>query len=137
MTLAWSMQQPTQMALFCFPSVLCTLSWSWEHTECLCTCAAASSPDTVEGAYGGTACSVPEQTALVLGLSICSFHQHEKQAANQESRARIALVPFIGSLLSPHTYTRKPSKHHSPCLSLSSLSAHLEGGGCHSRGHCC
>lgn len=123
----WSVQQPTQMALFSFPSVLCSLSWSWARTESLCTCAAASSPDAVEGAYGGTACSVPHQRALVLGLSICCFNQHEKQAANQESRARIALVPFIGSLLSHYTHTQKPSKHHRPCLSL-------EGGGCHGGG---
>lgn len=95
----WSMWQPTQTTLFPSQSVLCTLSWSWVHTECLYTCAVSSCLETVEGPYGGTASSGPEQSAFVSGLSICSFHQHEKQTVTQESRARIALLTFIGSPL--------------------------------------
>lgn len=130
---AWSMWQPTQMALFPSPSVLCTLSRSWVRADSLLDQAAASCLETVEGAYGGTACSVPEQAAFVSGLSICSFRHHEKQTTKQESRARIALIPFIESPFPPRAKIT-PSKQHSPCLSLSSLFTQLEGGGCRGGG---
>lgn len=78
--------------------------------------------ENVEGLYGGTACSVPQQAALVSVLSIAPSIRYEKETADQGSRARIALVPFAA-----FPFTRKTDPETTQSLFIPPLRVHAAG----------